>query len=246
MSHRYLAASFVVPFLFAGCAENPAAAHDHEDELSVELTVSPGHAQTLSEVTFAVGVTDRHGKAITDFDTLRVEHRLTGSDGWRGTDLMLEGGAYTAPYTFYTSGAYDLRVVGLHRGHAEMAVLHRAAEPLHVRRAHVEAGGYRVEFESFPGHIHEGDTATLKFWVLQAEKDASGNRPPVGGLAAEIHYTDASGAAETHPAVEAHAGVYETDHAFRNPGDGLVALRFTDRDGAPAEAGFPLKVAHEH
>ncbi len=129
----------------------------------------------------------------------------------------------------------------MRHGHAAMETMHQMTEPLHVGRAHLEVGNYRVEFESFPGHVHEGDEATQRFWVMQAQADASGARPPVPGLAAQIECLDATGVAELHTAAEPEPGVYEALHVFGEAGSAKLEIRFL---GQAAE--FSYDVVHAH
>lgn len=242
---RRLLTLLAVPALLAACEENPLMLEEHEEELTVELTVDPSHVHTLSPVTFTVAVKDDHGMFVTDFDTLRVERRTAGTETWRAINLELDGSVYKGTYVFTSSGEYDLRVAGMRRGGSHLEVLHEMAEHLEVGRAHVEVGGYRVEFENFPGHVHEGDTAAVKFWVKQAERDAAGNRPPVTGLAAEIHCTDADGAMEEHRAAESEPGVYQATHRFREHGTAKAGIHF-ERGGAGVLAEFELSVSEKH
>lgn len=44
---------------------------------------------------------------------------------------------------------------------------------MEVGRAHQEVGGFRVEFETFPGRLHEGTEATVRFWVMEAPSSSS-------------------------------------------------------------------------
>lgn len=245
MTYRHYILSLAAIFLLVACSDNPVSEEEHDDELSVVVTLSSEHVHTLSELTFTVAVTDHHNAPVTDFEVLQVERLSEGSDTWRAIELTRAGDVFEGTYTFNSSGDYELRVAGQRVGHTEVEVLHMMAEPLHVVRAHMEAGLYRVEYENFPGHIHEGDMATLKFWVMEAEQDAAGNRPPVTGLTAEIECTDGAGK-ESHPATEPEAGVYQAEHTFTLAGEAHFTIRFTGADGQPAEADFHLHVAHAH
>lgn len=228
------------------CEGNPTAP-EHEEELTVELEIAPGHAHILqTAVEFTVRVRDGHGQAVTDFEAIQVERLQEGSDTWRAIELALDGDVYRGTYTFGSSGAYGLRVMGQRHGEAEMRLLHEAHDPLHVARAHEEAGGYRIEFESFPGHIHEGETATLRFWVMETETDADGVRPPVPGLGAQVHCLGSEAGEEFHGAVEAEPGLYEAAHTFGEAEETHAGLHFTGSDGQPAEAEFHLHIAHGH
>lgn len=247
-----LALSFAVAV--TACSDDPLpteSEHSHDDaeateDLSVDLTVSPDHVHILSEVTFTALVTDHHGDPVTDFDVLRVERKAADGDTWRHTDLELSGEAWEGSHTFTSSGEYEIRVAGQRPDDAEPVVMYEMPEHLHAGRAHTDAGGYRVEFEAFPGHIHAGDEATPRFWVLEQEADDTGERPPITGLAAEIHVTEADGSEAHHTAAETDPGVYEADHTFGSVGDASVELHFTGADGSGAEAGFTIHIVEPH
>ncbi len=232
--------------LLAGCEANPSGP-EHSDELTVEFSVEPGHVHILqTEVTYTVRVLDHHGEAVTDFVALEVQRLLEGGDTWRGTVLELVGDTYQATYTYSTSGEYQLRVAGQRPGDADLMVLHTAADPLHVVRAHAEAGGYRLEFETFPGHIHEGDEATVSFWILETERNAQGVRPPIGGVSTEMHILEESGASFDYSPVESETGRYDVHHTFAEAGDCDFTIHFTGSDGQEAEATFHHHVVHAH
>ncbi|MEX0599747.1 MAG: hypothetical protein WD423_06820 [Rhodothermales bacterium] len=235
-------------FLMAGCSENPTAVEEedgHED-LSVELSLSDDHIHTLSPITFTVAVHDAHGAAFTAFDTLRVERQVAGEDTWRATDLIPSGGMFTGEYMFMSSGSYHLRVAGRTHDHGHMEVLHAMHEPIEVARAHEVAGGYRVEFENYPGHVHEGQEATMKFWILEAERDDDGVRAPIEGLEVTINCEDASGKQESHTPEESEPGVYEATHTFDGNGEAHLSISYPGTDGEVAEADFHIPVAHGH
>lgn len=233
MRHRAWVSVLVAPLLVVACNGNPAGLEDeHDDELTVALSLSSNHVHTLSEVEFTVTVMDHHGAAVTDFETIQVERLQAGSDTWRAIELSPAGSVYKGMYTFMSSGDYDIRVAGMRHGHAAMETMHEMAEPLQVGRAHLELGGYRVEFESYPGHVHEGDEATQRFWVMEAQADASGNRPAVSGLAAEIQCLDGTGVPELHAAAETEPGVYEALHLFSEAGSAKLEIRFQGQAAA--------------
>jgi hypothetical protein len=232
--------------LLGGCEGNPSAL-EHSDELEVELTIEPGHVHILqTEVTYTVDVHDHHGDPVTDFVSLEVQRLAEGSDTWRGTALELAGDQYVGTYMFSSSGSYQLRVAGQRPEDTELVVLHEVAEPLGVARAHAEAGGYRVEFETFPGHIHEGDPATTRVWVMEQERDANGVRPPIAGLDVAVHLVEEDGSVFHYSAHEHEAGEYEADHEFLTPGACQVGIQFTGANGQPAEAAFTMHIVHAH
>lgn len=248
--HRSLLSLLTVAALVAACDSNPSAPADdgHDHELTASLTLSESHVHTLSELTFTVEVTNDHGEVVTDLDGVTVERLLEGSTTWRGTDLQLSGTSWTGAYTFATSGAYQMRVSVLEHGATAPEVVYAMPDPLDVVRAHAEIDGMRVEFESFPGHIHTGETATLTFWVMEPDRDANGVRPPLEGLHVEISCGQADGSSEMHHAVESAPGVYEADHVFTDTsaGEFHAGVHIGDHGGMISEAEFHTHVAHAH
>lgn len=247
-THRHWLALALLPFLGVACESNPTDVHD--EELTVELTLSSTHVHILSPITITAVVRDGHGEVVTDMDTVRVEYKAVDSDTWRtAADLTLSGSQYTGEHTFVSSGEYELRVLGMPAGHTGMEEMGVTSELGHIEAvpAHAEVGGYRVEFESFPGHIHENDEVEFKFWVMEQDADAAtGERAPITGLAAEIHCAESDGATESHVAVEPEAGAYTATHTFVTAGDGGAEIHFTGADGTEASATFHLNVAHGH
>lgn len=238
---------FVAVLLLGACSDDPLPTEEdssHDDaeateELNVDLSVSPDHVHILSRVTFTATVTDHHGDPVTDFDSLRVERRAADSEAWSGTELELDGESWVGAHTFTSSGDYRIRVAGMRPEDTETVVMYERPESLHAARAHADAGGYRVEFETFPGHVHEGDSATLRFWV--SEEDA-----PVTGLDPEIHVVEGDGGESTHSATESGSGVYESEHTFSSAEEATVGLHFTGSGGSGSEAEFTIHIAHAH
>lgn len=248
-AHRYGLAILIGAFALMACESNPPlgpAGDGHAQELFVELTLSSGHVHLLQPINFTVAVTDGHGEPVTDFETIQVERLAVGSDTWRGTELTRNGAVYEAEYTFASSGEYMLRVSGQRPGDHEMVVLHEMPEVIHAVRGHEIAGELRVEFETFPGHLHEGDEALVKFWIMEPEENDHGERPAIEGLHATIVCNDADGAVEEHAAVEESAGVYVAEHTFDAAGDFVARVEFPGSDGTPATAEFTTHVASGH
>jgi len=244
MTHGRWQVVLLLPLLLLACDDNPTGI---PGELTVQLTMTPDHVHILqTEVTFTVEVLDGRGRQVGDFETVQVERRQSGSDTWRGIDLAPQGGVYEGTYTFSSSGDYELRVTGARPGDAEAQVLYTAPEMLHVVRAHAEAGGLRVEFETFPGHIHEGNNAALRFWVMEPDRNQDGVRPPITGLTGDVHCLEAGGAEFTWTAVEVEPGVYEAEHLFASAGGAHVGLHFTAPDNSAAEAAYDVQVVHAH
>jgi hypothetical protein len=237
-------AVLLFPLLLLACDDNPT---EVPEVLTVELTVSPGHVHIWeTEVTFTVEVRDSRDNVVTDFETLQVERRVSGSETWRSVELALQGDVYEGTYMFTSSGEYELQVTGMRPGEADAQVLHTAMELLHVVRTHAVEGGVRVEFETFPGHIHEDNTAALRFWVMEPDRNVDGVRPPITGLTGEIHCLEAGGADVVLAMVEIEPGVYEADHLFVSPGLAHVGLHFTAPDNSAAEAAFEIEIVHAH
>lgn len=238
MRARTWIAALLLPAVALACDDAPT--DEGDDELTVQLEVSPDHVHIWqTEVSFTVTATDASGEPVTDFETLQVERKTHDSDTWRSVDMALEGDAYTGTYVFSSSGEYDVRVVGARPGDDEAEVLHTMEGHLEVVRAHADGGGYTVEFEAFPGHIHEGDDATLRFWVTEGDDE-------VTGLEAEIHVTESGGGDEHLPAEETDAGVYEADHTFQSAGPADAALHFTGAGGEDAEVAFEIEISEAH
>ena len=237
-------------FALAACESNPplgpASDGDHEHDLFVELTLSAGHVHILSPITFTVAVTNDHGDPVTDFEVIEVQRLAVGSDTWRGTELTRNGALYEADYTFASSGEYQLRVVGQRPGDAEAVVLYEMAETVEAVRAHAEVGGVRVEFETFPGHIHTHNVAMMKFWIMEPERNEAGVRPAISGIQATIVCNEADGSVEQHAAVEESAGVYVAEHEYLNAGDFVGQIRFIGTDGNEAVAEFTTQVVPAH
>lgn len=242
-----MAGVLLLSMALAACDDPlPTGADDQGDataDLQVDLTRTPDHVHIYSEVAFDVAVTDHHGDPVTNFDQIHVEYREAGAMEWSQIELSPDGDTFTGTHAFSSSGDYDVRVTGQRPEDTEPVVMHQMADPLHAGRAHAEAGGYSVEFEAFPAHIHAGDTGTMRFWVIDG---SGGSDDPVTALSPEIHVTESNASESTHAATETDPGVYQADHAFQNAGDAMVALHFTVSDGGSAEAAFTIHVASAH
>lgn len=242
-----LASLLLLPVVLTACDDPlPTGADDHEDataDLQVDLTLSPDHVHIYSDVTFTVAVTDHHGDPVTDFDQIHIEYREASDTEWSEIELTQDGDTFTGNHSFSSSGDYDVRVMGQRPEDASPVMMHEMSDHLHAARAHQTTGGYSVEFEAFPGHIHDGDTGTMRFWVID---ESDGSDDPVTGLGPEIHVTESDASEFTHSATEADPGVYEADHTFQSAEDATVALHFTGSGGGSAEAEFTIHIAHAH
>lgn len=244
---RRTAALALVSALSAACNSNPVLVDD--GNLTAELILSTGHAHTLSELGLEVVIRNGDGYEVDDFEAVAVERRTAGSDTWRAIALAPGGAGFTGTYVFMSSGDYDLRVTVTRHGAAEpveVPLMDPAMGHLGVARAHVEMAGHRVEFETFPGHIHEGDDAEVKFWILEPERDASGMRPPVTGLDVKILCFEGGLMVEEHHAHGHDDGAYEAVHTFAEAGIARAGVVFTDGHGNQVETGFEFNVAHGH
>lgn len=230
----------------AACESNPPLGPADHGSFDVQVSWSPDHVHTLGDaVTFTVAVTDHDGDPVTDFEAVHLERRLEGDDTWREIELEPAGDVYEGAYVFATSGEYHLRVAAREHGAEEMEVLHEMHDPLQVGRAHDDLGSWRVEFESFPGHIHEGEEAALRFWVTEEHED--GDVHPVEGLTPEVHVRNEETGQETLVEAEEHEpGVYEVHHHFDAAGEVHAGLHATGPTGDPGEAAFHLQVSHGH
>lgn len=230
--------------LLPACSDDPTRPPDtfSTDELVTELAVTPDHVHVYeSLVTFSVSVVDPNGDPVTDFELLQVERRLTGNANWSLMEASLNGNLYVVTHTFEASGEYEIRVTGLRSSDSELVVLYEAAEPLHAVRPHAEAGGYRLELEPDPGHIHEGDTSTVRFWIQDEE-----SRAGIPGLAPMIWVEEADGSLMEYQAQEGADGLYFADHTFTSAGPTDLGIRFVGIDQLGAEWSLEIEVHEAH
>lgn len=224
------------------CSDSPTGPHDHELIVDLAITSAENHLVTLEEVTFTVTVTNEHGDYVTDFTQIQVEYEREDNPGtWRPIELAPQGSAYVGTNDFGSSGEYHFRVAGMRGSETTLTVLYTLPDHVMIERAHETIGPYSVAFESFPGHIHSGESVTLRYWVTDA---AAGT--PVTGLAATITCGQPDGSSEQHAITDNNDGVYEAMHLFVDGGDGHTMLGFTPPGGLLMEAEFHLHVAHAH
>lgn len=245
MRIRHLLALAMIGPLASACTANPVFP-DHDETLGAEVTFSSEHLATLTEFSVTVHVEDEHGEHVTAMAEVRAEFRYHDTETWRAETLTLDGEEFTGTHMFMTSGEYDFRVIGIQLGEVEELVLYEAVEHMEVERIHIEVGDLMVEFETFPGHVHEGGEAAARFWIMEADADADGHHHMMEGLSAEIHVTDANGAAMEHEAHEEEPGTYEAHHTFLEAGEAHFEIHFTVAGGAEQHAEFRVPVAHEH
>lgn len=235
-------------FLVAGCTDKgtePADTHDGTEELEFSLTFDKPELETLDDITFNLAIHDHHGEPAMDFDDVEMQYRMVGSTTWRSISMTPMVDHFEGQHTFSSSGDYELRVMGVPHhgdGHAhDPEELHHMAEHYHVHRAYEDAGGYRVEYESFPGHIHSGQSVALRFWVVDRATDL-----PVSGLAPDIRCSETGGAVHVLAAIESSSGTYEVDHTVESAGATVMSLLFTGSDSNPAEVNFDISVSAPH
>lgn len=245
--------------LTTGCSDNPTGP-PAEEGLTFTLDTGVEEVETLTQVDFALTIRDGHGEMMTNYEELQLEQRLEGSTTWRAIPMTHDGSIFRGQHTFGTSGEYEVRVMGAeeHSDHAhgagkfstaqsEMRELHHFQEHLHIHRTHHEMSDHRIEFESFPGHVHEGEQATFMFWVEDAHSEHShGEAEPTTGLDAEIHCTESDGTIHIMSASESAPGVYESDHTVEAPGMTKVALKFMSATSTPVVAEYQFEVAAGH
>jgi len=231
--------------LIAACNSNPPFAPEtHQGDLTAEVAFSVAEFSILEEFEIEVTVRDADGNVVTDVESLQAEFRHHDDTEWRAVPLEGHADHFAATHMLPTSGEYDFRVTGVPHGETEVHVLYEAAEHFLFERAHFEAHGTRVEFETFPGHIHEGDEAALRFWIFEDDHGGSGH-VAMQGLTVQIHCFEGGVQVEEYAAEEHEAGVYEAHHTFTEAGDGGAEIHF--QVGAEEVHGaFNFPVSHGH
>ena len=219
---------------------------DVSEDLHAELEYSGDHLMTLTDIEFEVRVHGSDAGTFTDLSYIAVEFRLEGETEWRATELSLHADHFSAEKMFFTSGEYEARVVGQLTGSTESLTLYQSVEHLHVERIHQEVGEFIVEFETFPGHVHEGDEVEATFWILEASTDGHAHGHPVEGLTPDIVCTDSDGATEEHVAHVHGAGEYGADHTAIEAGTASFEIHFSDTGGTDHHAEFAVPVSHAH
>ncbi len=201
---------------------------------------------TLTETEVEVRVHSSDAALFTDFSSIAVEVRREGETEWEAVELSLHDDHFSAEMMFFSSGEYEGRVVATVTGSTDLITLYETVDHLHVERIHQEVGDYVVEFETFPGHLREGETVEVKFWVHEASADGHGHGHAVGGLTPDIQCTDADGTMEEHAAEEHAEGEYEAEHTLGEGGTAHFELHFMDSMGMDRHAEFSAPVSHGH
>jgi hypothetical protein len=236
------AAVALLAVVAAACDDSTGPDAFTTDDLIAELAITPDHVHAFETlVTFTVAVEDPDGNPVTDFDVLQVERRLEGAASFSVMEADLTGSFYAVAYTFERSGNYDLRVMGQRPGDTDLVLLHEEINPLEVVRPHGHAGGYNVELEPNPGHIHEGDTSDVQFWILNPTTDAG-----ITGLTPTIFIEHPVAGLTEHVATEGAGGLYHAPHQFTEPGMTTVGIRFIGSDAMQHEWSLDIDIHHAH
>lgn len=240
--------AIVVSLFIAGCTDKgtePVDTHAGDEELEFTLSFNTLELETLDDTTLLLSIHDHHGEPMMEFDDVEMQYRMEGTVEWASIPMTMSGDHFEGNHTFVSSGEYEMRAMGVpHHGDGhghDPEELHLMNEHYHVHRAYVDAGGYRVEYESFPGHIHSGESATLKFWVVDRNTDLA-----AGNLSPNIRCLETGGVEHVVGATESMAGVYEIDHIVDMAGATAMSLLFTGSDSSPAEAVFDITVSAAH
>lgn len=219
------------------------------EDLTAQLSISPNHFHIYeTEGTFTVAVTDPRGRAVTDFEEIRLERQRAGTTNWSGTALTRGGDFYSAKYTFETKGSYTLRVTGRRAADTDLKVLYTAPQPLEVVRAHATVAGHNLEFEAVPGHIHLGDTAELNFWI-----DVSAGHAPAApgdeiGFHLSVHhvFVTIGSTTDTLSVTQPEAGRFVASHEFSTVGAAQIGIRFMADDHSEQEWSVPVTIHAPH
>lgn len=221
-----------------GCAV-PTGTGDHEEEtLTAHVETTPAELKALDEIEFWVEIEDAMGNHTTDMEEVRLEVREAGGE-WVEISVTAGSESFMGTGIFSSSGDYELRVLGMqHMGHM-LEEMHTMS--FHVDRAHTEAAGFHIEFESDPGHIHAGEATMLMFWVATEETG-----DPVNGLMPEIVVEESDGHMTTLEAQEVEPGLYQAVMSFADSGEAHATISFLDGTGEPVEGDFHFLVAEAH
>lgn len=231
--------------LILGCEANPTFPN-LADDLHAELEFVGDQLATLTEIEVEVRVHSSDLGAFTDFSSMVVEVRRDGETEWEATDLSLHVDHFSAETMFFSSGEYEARVIGQVTGSSDAVILYQSAEHVYVERIHEEVGDYIVEFETFPGDLHEGETIEATFWVYETSTDGHGHGHAVTGMTADIVCADAGGTTEEHAAHEHAEGEYGAEHTLLEAGTMHFEFHFTDALGVDQHAEFSAPVSHAH
>ncbi len=220
--------------ILAGC-EPPHI----EGVLSGQIELSSTALSTLEVSAFEVHIEDAEGHHVMTMEMVHLEVREVGSETWREIELTAMGDHYSGTRIFNSSGEYELRLMGAEHSEHEMEEMDHIF--VTVERAHADVAQYHVQYESEPGHIHEGDAVTLTAWIAL---EATGE--PVTALLLQFVVEESDGVVTVLDAVEAEAGVYTSGMPFEIDGEAHVDIQFTDDTGAAFAADFHVHVSSIH
>lgn len=169
--HPILAAGILT---LAGCFNSPTGPvgfDDFDSDPSAGISISHGQISTLSSAEFEIKVSDETSSLLNGVDATQIEfrHADVGTGEWEASTMVAEGSRYRATHTFMSSGEYLWRIVEAGNGATQERVLYESPGRMNVDRAHTDVGDYRVEYESYPGHVREGMTAVVSFWVFGSD-----------------------------------------------------------------------------
>lgn len=237
------AALFATLLTIAGCGDDPVGPDGFEtDELTTELAITPDHVHVYETlVTFSVSVVDPDGAPVTDFDLLQVERRSNGATSWSGMEAGLQGNLYSAQSRFEASGEHQIRVTGLRPSDDELVVLYEQPSMLHAIRPHADVGGYHITLEPDPGHIHEGDTSDVRFWLVDEETSE-----PITGLTPTIWIEESDRGVSEYDGVEGAEGLYHASHDFLETGATTLGIRFIGGDDQEHDWSLEMEVHAAH
>lgn len=240
------ALAMLVALSAAACSESTSPGGWDTSELTAELAVTPDHLHSYqTTATFTVVVTDPNANPVTDFDVVQVERRAAGTTGsFSVMEAALDGDFYVVEHVFEGSGEFDVRVTGLRPTDTDLVVLYESTTPLHVVKAHADVGGYKVELEPSPAHIHQGNTVTIQFWVLDDTDDS-----PITGLTPEVFVVEPVGGETAMASTEGAGGLYHADFTFDELGDNDIGIRISAADAADGVGGewsIPVEVHAAH
>jgi hypothetical protein len=250
MKAKVVGALVMASTVLAACESDPTGPeHFDTEELTAALVVEPHHFHTWETTgEFTVSVVDPNGDPVTDFEDIRLQRRREGAQSWGNIALTLDGDFYTGTYVFDTPGNYDLQIMGQREGDAELVLMYEAPAPLEVVNAHSTLGGYTVEFQAIPGHIHAHDTAAFQFTFSAAGAHqaalTSAAHPPA--QAPTILLGD-NGSLATYTATETAPGVWSASHTFAAAVPVLpVSVRFTGTDQQLHTYTVDITIAEAH
>jgi hypothetical protein len=115
-----------------------------------------------------------------------------------------------------------------------------------VVNAHSTLGGYSVEFQAIPGHIHAHDTALFQFTfeAAGAHQAGLGSAPPAQ---APTILLGANGSLATYTATETAPGVWSASHTFAAAVPVLpVSVRFTGTDQQQHTYTVDITISEAH